>query len=160
MLRGLTPNAILTGNMRPAQHKHWKLSAVKAGPSGSQQHGTATSADAEHCSCRTLEQTGPSSGATRKGGTKTSREASFVAKAGGSAAKAKLRNAQNSGEGTPQSVPDGTEKLSEEERRIKKRAKKLRQKLAQETDPERKAREQQKRAKRRTLKKAKLSQTA
>ena len=158
MLRGLTPNAILTGNMRPAQHKHWKLRAGTEGASDSQQQGIASSAGPQHRSCGTLKQMGPLAGATRKGHTETRREESLSCKAGNCAADAKSYNAQKSSADSPQSAPDGAEKLSEEERRARKRAKKLRQKLAQETDPERKAREKQKQAKRRALKKAKLSQ--
>ena len=159
MLRGLTPNAILTGNMRPAQHKHWKLSAGIEGTSDSQQQGIASSAGPQHQSCGTLKQRGPLAGATCQGRTETRREEGLQCKADGSAVDAKPYNAQKSNVDSPQSAPDGAEKLTEEERRARKRAKKLRQKLAQETDPERKAREKQKQAKRRALKKAKLSQT-
>ena len=146
--------------MRPAQHKHWKLSAVMDGASDSQQQGMSSSADGQHGSCSTLKQRVPSAGATREGGTETIRGKSISCKADSSAANIRPHKAQNSSERNQQSAPDGTEKLSEEERRARKRAKKLRQKLAQETDPERAAREKQKRAKRRASKKARLSQTA
>lgn len=157
VLRGLTPNAILTGNMRPSQHKHWKLRATTGEASDSQQQNTV--ADAQHLCSDTLKQSRPSTTATCEAGRKNSRERSHSCEGGSSAADRRPHDAQINGEESPRFAPDGTEKLSEEERRARKRAKKLRQKLAQETDPERKAREKLKRAKRRALKKAKPSQT-
>ena len=154
-LRGLTPNAILTGNMRPSQHKHWKLRAATGEAPESQQQTTV--ADAQHQCCGELKHKRPSATAICTAGRKYLREKRHACKEGSSAADKRPQDAQNYTKESPHFAPD--EKLLEEEKRTRKRAKKLRQKLAQETDPERKAQEQQKRAKRRASKKAKLSQT-
>lgn len=155
VLRGLKPNAILTGNMQPSQHKRWKL----RGPSRNGQQQAA--AQSRMGACSGAKQTRLDSAKEPRAPTGAPQYESAGPCRGASSLEAgekyQQANCSDSVRRGLQEVQAGSEKPSAEERKARKRAKKQKQKQAAEADPARKAQEKAKKAKRKALRKARLS---
>ena len=172
VLRGFKANAILTGNMQPSRHRRFKLSGSKPEFSNGQQNGAPAAHTPGHqfkpgSTPAPVQQQSPSAGkkasvaVTFEGGFGVISEGSVgglpdetgVVHTSSERSKSKDKKGNGDGGSDEQKVPNGCDKLSEEERKARKRAKKQRQKQAQRSDPARKAREKENRARRRALKK-------
>lgn len=176
VLRGLKANAILTGNMRPSQHKRFKLSGSKPESSSGQQNGVPAACTPGHpiksgSTPEAVQNQSPSAlqkannALTLKGGSAVVAEGSVgglldepgITHASSESNKSEHDKANGDDDSDEQKVPNGCDKLSEEERKARKRAKKQRQKQAQQKDPARKAQEKENRARRKALKKGNAS---
>ena len=172
VLRGLKANAILTGNMQPSQHKRFKLSGSKLESSQGQQNGVPAACTPGHqIKFKAVQKQSPSAAKkasialTLKRGSGVVAEGSVgglldepgIIHASSESNKSKHDKANGNDDSDEQKVPNGCDKLSDEERKARKRAKKQRQKQAQQNDPARKAREKENRARRKALKKGNAS---
>jgi hypothetical protein len=171
VLRGFKANAILTGNMPPSRHKRFKLSGSKPESSNGQQNGAPAARTPGHqfkseSTPAPMQQQSPSagkrasiafpskgSGVVVEGSVGGLPDETGIVHTSSERSKSKHKKGYGDGDFDEHKVPNGCDKLSEEERKARKRAKKQRQKQAQKSDPARKAREKENRARRRALKK-------
>lgn len=162
VLRGLKANPILTGNMQSSQHKRFKLSASSAALI----HAAAGANSMQHSSvagsASVLEHI-PTNNQAAAHAMSQNTSAIVLRKSAGKAVGHKKQHVQEGNAavsgGHMKHDCIGSEKLSEEERKARKIAKKQKQKQAQEDNPVLKAREKEKRAKRKAVKKVKATRS-
>lgn len=160
VLRGLKANAILTGNMQSSQHKRFKLSASSAAAIYSAACANSTQHSSAAGSASVLEHT-PNNNQAAGYAMNQNNSDIVLPKSAEKAIGHKKQHVQEESAavsgGQAKHNCFGSEKLSEEERKTRKRAKKQKQKQAQEDNPVLKAREKEKRAKRKAVKKVKAT---